>query len=76
MNSVNMVKDLLSKNHRVVLMPIYKSFADFFLMFFLNNILGMPASFTFGCFEDTPRIKLFNKWLKNCGFIFSKRAKD
>ena len=76
MNSVNMVKNLLSKGNRVVLLPLYKSYADFFLLFYLNNILGFPSGFTFGCLEDTPKINMLDKWLKKCGFIFSKRAKD
>lgn len=29
--SVNIVKELIDLNHRIVIVPIYKSFADFFV---------------------------------------------
>jgi glycerol-3-phosphate O-acyltransferase len=32
--------------------------------------------FTFGSYEDTPRIKLFDKWINSCGYILSRRAAD
>lgn len=69
-------KVFLESDTRVVLMPIYKSFADFFLQVYCNfhYDLGMP--FTFGNMEDTPHIKIFDKWLKQTGYIFSKRSQN
>ena len=76
MNSVKQLKDTLHNGQRVVLMPIYKSFSDFFILFYLNHLLGLPSCYTFGCLEDTPRIKILDSLLTSCGFIYSKRAKD
>ena len=36
MESVKMVKGLISENHKVILMPLYKTFADFFVHQFVN----------------------------------------
>ena len=30
----------------------------------------------FGAEEDIPKIKIFDKWMKQCGFVFSKRSND
>ena len=72
-NSVKMVKDLISQNHKVILMPLYKSFADFFVHLYVSKTQGIETGFAFGNFEDTPRIKLFDSLLRSCGYIFSRR---
>ena len=36
-NSVKMLKGLIDANHKVILMPIYKSFADFFVHLYVCN---------------------------------------
>jgi len=65
------VKSLISNNQRVVLMPLFKSFADFFILSYIHYTQSLPQGFTFGSYEDTPRIKVFDMWLKSCGYIFS-----
>lgn len=72
--SVNKVKELLDTNHKVVLMPIFKSFADPFLYIFIHNHFGLDAPFLFGNDEDTPHIGFMDKWLKTAGYIFSRRS--
>jgi len=71
--SVKMVKELISQNHKVILMPLYKSFADFFVHLYVTRTQGIESGFTFGNMEDTPRIRLFDSMLKSCGYIFSRR---
>lgn len=53
LNSLSQVKALIKTNHTVVLMPIYKSFADPFLSIFIHNHFGMDAPFMFGNQEDS-----------------------
>jgi hypothetical protein len=55
-------------------MPIYKSFIDPFLNIFIHNHFQLDAPFIFGNMEDTPQIKLFTKWLKSAGYIYSRRS--
>lgn len=45
-------------------MPIYKSFADFFIYAYINNHFNVEMPFVFGNIEDVPNIKFFEKWLK------------
>ena len=55
-------------------MPIYKSFADAFIYIFIHNHFNLESTYIFGNSEDTPDIKIFAKWLKACGYIFSRRS--
>lgn len=71
--SVKMVKNLISQNHKVIFMPLYKSFADFFILMYVNCTQRIKLGFTLGNYEDTPRIRLIDAWLKSCGYIFSRR---
>jgi len=71
--SVKMVKELISQKHKVILMPIYKSFTDFFVHLYVSRTQGIETGFTFGNYEDTPRIKLLGTLLRSCGYIFSRR---
>jgi hypothetical protein len=62
--SLNNVKSLLEQGKKVILMPIYKSFADFFIYAYINNHFNVEMPFVFGNIEDVPNIKFFEKWLK------------
>jgi hypothetical protein len=55
-------------------MPIYKSFADAFIYLYVHHHYKMDMPFMFGNYEDTPRIKLFEKWLTMAGYIYSRRS--
>lgn len=76
MESLKKVKQMLSNSQRVVLMPLYKSYADFFILTMVHYLQGIQQGFTFGCYEDTPRIKIFDSWLRSAGYVFSKRSED
>ena len=73
MKSVQMVKELISQNHKVIIMPMYKSFADFFVLSQVSHKFKIFSKYTFGNLEDTPRITVLDKWLKASGYIFSRR---
>lgn len=72
--SVNMVKQLQHEGKKVILMPIYKSFADSFIYIYIHNHFNLETPFLFGNKEDTPDIKVFEKWLKMAGYIYSRRS--
>jgi hypothetical protein len=55
-------------------MPIYKSFADPFLMVFIHNHFNLETPFLFGNMEDTPDDKLYQSWLKSIGYVNSRRS--
>lgn len=72
-NSMKRVKDLISENNHVVLMPIYKSYADFFLLSYVLYHYGIELPFTFGNLGDMPPGTLFSKWMGDAGYIRSLR---
>jgi len=76
LNSVAMVKSLLKENKKVILVPVYKSFADPFILNFIHSHFKFEIPFSFGNFEDTPQIPFFRKLGKSTGYIFSRRADD
>lgn len=55
-------------------MPIYKSFADSFVYIYIHNHFNLETPFLFGNKEDTPDIKVFERWLKTAGYIYSRRS--
>ena len=57
-------------------MPVHKTFADFTILFSTHLMQGLPAMYTFGCYEDTPKVVTFNRWLARSGYVFTKRAED
>ena len=74
---IQKVKSLVTSGNRVILMPLYKSFGDFFINQYVNYKFGLESGFTFGNFEDTPRFKGFkNGWLHTSGYIFARRNQD
>ena len=54
-------------------MPLYKSFGDIFVNQFVNHKFGIESGFTFGSFEDTPRLKNRDGLMHSSGYIFSRR---
>ncbi len=73
MNSVKMVKNLIQSNKKIVIMPLYKSFADFFVQIYVQMTQHLYGGFTFGNMDDTPRIALMDTWLRHCGYILQRR---
>lgn len=56
-----------------MLLPIYKSFSDFFVLTYVLHHYEIEQPFTFGNLEDKPRITLFDKWMSYSGYIHSRR---
>lgn len=71
-NSLNKVKEMLKAGHKVVLMPIYKSFADMFIYLYVHHHFGLPIPFIIGNSEDAPS-KSFERFLKAIGYVYCDR---
>lgn len=54
-------------------MPLYKSYADPIVMHQVNFNSDMELGFTFGHYEDTPKVILVEKILKSSGHLLIKR---
>jgi glycerol-3-phosphate O-acyltransferase len=70
------IRKLLNAGESVVLMPVYRSFADFPVLIYslLANKIDIP--FTIGNCEDLPATKLVEGLLKKVGYILTKRSRD
>ena len=62
-----------SRKTRIILMPLYKSYADPIVMHQVNFNSDMELGFTFGHYEDTPKVILVEKILKSSGHLLIKR---
>ena len=74
--SVYKVKDLICEKNCVVLVPFYKSYADFFIVNYVLHRYGIDLPFTFGNQEDSPRISITDKWMIKAGYVRSVRKQD
>mmetsp|Transcript_8158 Transcript_8158/g.9821 ORF Transcript_8158/g.9821 Transcript_8158/m.9821 type:complete len:169 (+) Transcript_8158:1717-2223(+) len=75
-SGIKAIKSLMNKNERVVLMPQYKSFADFFIMLYAMAYHGIEPPFCVGNLEDTPHIRLIDMLLKGSGYMMVRRSRD
>jgi glycerol-3-phosphate O-acyltransferase len=58
---------------RIVFMPINKSYMDIIYMHYLNYFIDLEIGFTFGTYEDTPKISFIDRLLRRVGTILIKR---
>jgi len=75
-SGVEAIKKLISANERVVLLPVYKSFADLPILLYTLFMNKIEIPFTIGNLEDTPRVPLFDSLLKRLGYVLTKRSRD
>ena len=74
---VQTVKKLCqNRKTRVVLVPMYKSFADPLLMYYIQYLNDIELGFTFGNYEDSPKIQAISTILKNMGHLLIQRKQS
>ena len=54
-------------------MPIYKSYADPLVLHFINYFSDLELGFTFGNYEDSPKIGFVDRLLKRIGTFLMRR---
>lgn len=62
-----------NRKTRIVFMPIYKSYSDPLIMHYIQYHQDLELGFTFGNYEDSPKIGFVDKLLKRIGTILIKR---
>ena len=65
-----------SKKTRIVLLPLFKSYADALIMHYLSYLKDLELGFTFGNDEDTPNSYVIQGILKRVGYILQRRSVD
>jgi len=66
----------MCEKNSVVLLPFYKSYADFFIVNYVLHHFGIDQPFTFGNKEDSPRISITDKVMTKAGYVRSVRKQD
>ena len=54
-------------------MPVYKSYGDPLIMHYVNFISDLELVFTFGNYEDSPKIAFVDRLLKRIGTFLIRR---
>lgn len=63
----------MNRKTKVVLMPIYKSYGDPLVMHYISYFFDLELGFTFGNYEDSPKIGFVDRLLKRIGTILIRR---
>ena len=62
-----------SRKTRLVFMPIYKSYGDPLLLHFIHYLANLEQGFTFGNYEDSPKMSSIDYFVKRLGGILLRR---
>jgi hypothetical protein len=67
---------LLGQNRKtkIILMPMFKSFADPCVLFYITYLMNLELGFQFGNYEDSPKIHFVESLLKRTGTFLIKRS--
>ena len=57
-------------------MPMYQTYGDAILQFFINYKSDFQQGFMFGVDEDTPKVKVLESLMRTNGFFFMKRMQN
>ena len=76
--SLNEIKAMSAdRKTRIVFVPMYKSFADALVLYYINYLNDLEVGFSFGMREDIPTMGWVNRLSRRIGgIIMSKNAKQ
>ena len=75
-SGIDRIKELIKRKERVVLMPYFRTYTDFFVLIYALFVHKIPIPFTFGNLEDTPRNTVLDNLLKRVGYILTRRDRE
>jgi len=75
-SGIKHVKSIMNVNENVVLIPQYRSYADFFVLLYTLAFHDIELPFVVGNMEDAPDIPFINSLFKNSGYIKTRRSRD
>lgn len=72
---IEMLKNMSKEDRksRIILFPIYKSYADALIMHFLLYLQDLELPFTFGNYEEIPKIDFILKLTRQVGVLLIRR---
>lgn len=75
-SGINKIKEYIKRNERVVLVPYFRTYTDFFALLYALWSHEIPIPFTFGNLEDTPRSRIFDSLSNRIGYIRARRSRE
>jgi hypothetical protein len=71
MKGLKAIKDMTEKDRKtkIVLMPMFKSFSDLFVLHYANYISDIEMGFSFGYHNDSPKVKMIERMARRIGFF-------
>ena len=54
---------------RIVLMPMWKSYSDLFVLHYANYISDIEFGFTFAYYNDSSKVKIIESLVKKIGYF-------
>ena len=70
-NIISIVKDDIKT--RIVFVPVSKSYLDPMIMFYIHFLYDLELGFTFGNYEDSPKISLVSTLLRRIGTLMVRK---
>lgn len=71
---IKKIKGLMqNKKNRIILYPVYKSYTDPLILHYIHFLKDFDLGFTFGNYEDSPKIPFVDNILKKIGTILIRR---
>ena len=74
--SINQIKSMIANDRksRIVLVPMYKSFADALVLFYINYFYDLDMGFLFGMREDIPTLRWVDRLSRRIGLIIMSQS--
>ena len=71
MKGLKAIKEMTEKDRKtkIVLMPMFKSFSDLFVLHYANYISDIEMGFSFGYHNDSPKVKMIERMARRIGFF-------
>jgi hypothetical protein len=54
---------------KIVLMPLFKSYTDLFVLHFANYVSDQEFGFSFGYYNDSPKVKMVERLVRRVGYV-------
>jgi hypothetical protein len=54
---------------KIVFMPMFKSYSDLFILHYANYISDIEMGFSFGYYNDSPKIKMIERLTRRVGYF-------
>ena len=65
------IKEMTERDRKtkLVLMPMFKSYSDLFILHFCNYISDIEMGFSFGYYNDSPKVKMIERLARRVGYF-------